>query len=340
MIRVTFLKGAFVVKGLTVQYNQFGKPLDVLQLIKKDVHAPKAGEVLVRMALRPINPSDLIPITGAYAHRIPLPQVPGYEGVGVIVEVGSGVSPEMIGRRVLPLRGEGTWQEYVTTSAAHAVPVADTIADSIAAQLYINPVTAFLTATHVLGLQPNDSLLVNAGGSAIGRVYAQLAKLLGFRLIAITRNDLHTKDLLTLGAWRVLNTAELPLKETIREWTEGKGATAAIDSIGGADGTALAYCLKTGGTLLTIGLLSGEQINWQAISREVNIRPALFHLRHWNREATNEAWHAVFRQLINWVQAGQLSFQQPNAVYVLADTKQAVAAIENKQHQGKIYLQS
>ena len=40
------------------------------------------------MLVRPINPSDLIPITGAYAHRIPLPNIPGYEGVGIVEDVG------------------------------------------------------------------------------------------------------------------------------------------------------------------------------------------------------------------------------------------------------------
>ena len=44
------------------------------------------------MLVRPINPSDLIPITGAYAHRIPLPNIPGYEGVGIVEDVGAGVT--------------------------------------------------------------------------------------------------------------------------------------------------------------------------------------------------------------------------------------------------------
>lgn len=51
----------------------------------------------------------------------------------------------------------------------------------------------------------NDVLLVNCG-SAIGHIFAQLSKVLGFRLIAITRNDKYSKDLLKLGASCVINT--------------------------------------------------------------------------------------------------------------------------------------
>ena len=56
------------------------------------------------MLVRPINPSDLIPITGAYAHRIPLPNIPGYEGVGIVEDVGAFVSRELIGKRVTDTR--------------------------------------------------------------------------------------------------------------------------------------------------------------------------------------------------------------------------------------------
>lgn len=101
------------------------------------------------MLARPINPSDLIPIRGSYAHRISLPNIPGYEGVGIVEEVGPLVSKNLIGKRVLPLLGEGTWQEFVKTSAEYAVCIPDTIDDFTAAQLYINPVTAWVVCTEV-----------------------------------------------------------------------------------------------------------------------------------------------------------------------------------------------
>src|SRR5699024_12205315 len=96
------------------------------------------------MLARSINPSDLIPIRGSYSHRISLPTIPGYEGVGIVEDVGASVSPKLIGKRVLPLRGEGTWQEYVKTSADLAVSIPDFIDDFKAAQMYIIPIKAMV----------------------------------------------------------------------------------------------------------------------------------------------------------------------------------------------------
>src|SRR5690625_301235 len=131
------------------------------------------------MKARPINPSDLIPIKGAYSHRISTPNIPGYEGVAIVEEVGHLVSQEFVGKRVLPLRGEGTCQEYVKTSADFAVLNPNTIDDFIASQLYINPITAWVISTEILKLKPEVMLLVNACGSSIGRIFSQLSKIIG-----------------------------------------------------------------------------------------------------------------------------------------------------------------
>ncbi|VDZ88844.1 alcohol dehydrogenase [Lelliottia amnigena] len=74
------------------------------------------------MLFSPVNASDLIPMTGAYRHRTPLPAVAGYEGVGVVTEG----PPHWLGKRVLPLRGQGTWQNSVDCPMALAVPVRTT----------------------------------------------------------------------------------------------------------------------------------------------------------------------------------------------------------------------
>lgn len=221
--------------------RDFGSPQEVLRVEQKKVEPPQDDEILVRMLARPINPSDLIPVSGSYAHRISLPHIPGYEGVGIVEQAGPLAPHHLVGTRVLPLRGEGTWQEYVKTQGKWAVPVPDRIDHFTAAQMYINPVTAWVVCTEVLNLSFGDVLAVNACGSAIGRLFAQLARVLGFRLIAVTRDDRHTEQLLQLGASAVIHAAEQNIAEAMWELTDGRGVHAAIDSVGGAAGNELAY---------------------------------------------------------------------------------------------------
>ena len=324
-----------------IKFYEFGSPKDVLRVESNRIELPKDNEVLVRMLARPINPSDLIPIRGSYSHRISLPNIPGYEGVGIVEDVGPLVSQHLIGKRVLPLRGEGTWQEFVKASAEFAVPIPDSIDNFTAAQMYINPITAWVVCTEVLKLKPNDVLLVNACGSSIGRIFTQLSKVLGFRLIAVTRNNKHTEELLRLGAEYVIDTSTAPLYETVMELTNGIGADAAIDSIGGPDGNALAFSLRPNGHFLTIGLLSGIQVNWAEIVTKAKVHANIFHLRHWNKEVSPYKWQETFRHLIRLVENKQLRFMTVHSTYDLADVKAAVDVVQSAEKtKGKVFLTS
>lgn len=324
-----------------VRFYEFGNPNKVLRVENKDTEPPKDNEVIIRMLARPINPSDLIPIRGAYSHRISLPNIPGYEGVGIVEDVGPFVSKNLIGKRVLPLRGEGTWQEFVKTSAEFAVPIPASIDDFTAAQMYINPVTAWVTCTEVLKLRPNDVLLVNACGSSIGHIFAQLSKILGFRLIAVTRNNKYTEDLLQLGASYVIDTSTMPLYETVMELTNGIGADAAIDSIGGSAGNDLAFCVRPNGNFLTIGLLSGIQVNWADIVKRAKVNANMFHLRHWNKTVTAQKWQETFNHLITLIEDKRLRLMTVASQYDLLNVKEAVIDVESsKVGKGKVFLTS
>ncbi|MCZ8535307.1 zinc-dependent alcohol dehydrogenase family protein [Psychrobacillus psychrodurans] len=324
-----------------IKFYEFGSPRDVLKVEYKSIESPKESEVLVRMLTRPINPSDLIPIRGAYSHRITLPNIPGYEGVGIVEEVGPLVSRHLIGKRVLPLRGEGTWQEFVKTSSEFAVPIPDSIDNFTASQMYINPITAWVVCTEVLKLKPNDVLLVNACGSSIGHIFAQLSKLLGFRLIAITRNNKHAEKLLNLGAPFVIDTSKNLLYETVMELTSGIGADAAIDSIGGSSGNDLAFCVHPNGNFLTIGLLSGIQVNWSDIVNKAKVNASIFHLRNWNKNVSADKWQNTFNDLITLIDNKRLSLMMVDSQYDLSNVKKAVEEVETlKETKGKVFLTS
>ncbi|MFD2444061.1 zinc-dependent alcohol dehydrogenase family protein [Bacillus sp. CGMCC 1.16607] len=324
-----------------IKFYEFGSAKDVLKVESKSIEPAKENEVLVRMLARPINPSDLIPISGSYSHRMSLPNIPGYEGVGIVEEVGPFVSKNLIGKRVLPLRGEGTWQEFVKTSSEFAVPIPNFIDDFTASQMYINPVTAWVICTEVLKLKPNDVLLVNACGSSIGHIFAQLSKILGFRLIAVTRNNKYTEDLLYLGASYVIDSSKTSLYETVIELTNGMGANAAIDSVGGSSGNDLAFSVRPNGNFITIGLLSGKQVNWADIVKEARVNANIFHLRNWNQSVSVDKWQEIFNHIIRLVADKKLHLMKVDSKYDLSEVKKAIDVVEtSKITKGKVFLTS
>src|SRR5438445_13132725 len=107
-----------------VVFDRFGPPEEVLQVL--DVPAPAEpgpGEVRVRMIASPVNPSDILYIRGEYGKRPDLPATPGFEGVGIVEAVGSGLMAWRVrGKRVSVInRATGNWQEQVIVPARPAI---------------------------------------------------------------------------------------------------------------------------------------------------------------------------------------------------------------------------
>jgi len=327
--------------NMYVSYEQFGDPKQVLQLRSKELSSPADHELVVEMLAAPINPSDLIPITGAYSHRISLPDIPGYEGVGIVREIGAAVDRSWLGQRVLPLRGEGTWQQFVKAPAELAIPVPAWIDNDTAAQLYINPVTAWIVLTETLSLKGCDILLMNAASSTLGLIVAQMCRKLGIQFIGITSSMQLKQKLLDYGASYILDadSDKAQLKATIMELTKGKGADGAIDCIGGLMGNQLAMCLRKEAVFVSLGLLSGQPVNWRDIHHRAEVRGKLFHLRHWNSASSAAQWHIAFQHIMSMIAEQQLVIPEPSARFSLSEVNAALAYYVAKQRtRGKVLL--
>ena len=72
-------------------YETHGNPADVLRVESRPWPTPAADEAVVRMRAAPINPADLNQIEGKYPVRPELPATPGFEGAGIVVELGADV---------------------------------------------------------------------------------------------------------------------------------------------------------------------------------------------------------------------------------------------------------
>ncbi len=175
---------------INTRVNQFcfGQPKTSLSLEKEPLKPLAQGKVRVRLEATNINPSDLLSIHGVGQYRrahVP-PRVPGFEAVGRVVEVSAvGQTGFQVGQKVL-VAMSGTWQYYIDASPENLFPLPESLDNGYACQLYINALTAWVITTKVAKLNKSDVVIINAAGSAIGKIFAQLAHSLGFTLIAVT----------------------------------------------------------------------------------------------------------------------------------------------------------
>jgi mitochondrial enoyl-[acyl-carrier protein] reductase / trans-2-enoyl-CoA reductase len=240
-----------------VQFTAFGAPHEVAACIDvPDVGAPGAGEVVIEVLAFPINPADLLTITGGYAVRPQLPATLGAECVGRIAAVGSGVRELAVGDRVINL-GRDNWCQQRKVPAAQALKVpAD--ADLLQlAMLKVNPATALMMLRNYVALQPGDWVIQDAANSGVGTNLIRLAGADGIRTVNVVRRDSLIEPLRAIGADVVVVDGP-DLAERVQEATGGAAIRLAIDAIGGDMVLRLADCLAEGGTVVNYGLLSGQ----------------------------------------------------------------------------------
>ncbi len=325
-----------------IRFHHFGPPAEALQLDDLPEETPGPGQVRLRLTHRPINPSDLLTISGHYGRLPRLPAVAGLEGVGRVAALGEGVAGWRVGDRAIPLGAGGTWRESVTVAADQLLPVPDAVSDEVAAQFVVNPVTAWVMLEEELGLRPGDWLAQTAAGSALGRLVIQLAQLRGYHTVNFVRRVEQVAELRALGADAVFSTDEAPdvgdLVARVRALTDGRGVAGALDAVGGETGALALHCLRPGGTLLVYGLLGGEPLplhNGEMLFRGLTVRG--FWLTHWFQHTPPERAQTTLRELMGLMAGGQLA-PTVEAAYDLADFRAAVAHAQRPGRQGKIIL--
>ena len=124
-------------------YATYGNPPDVLNVETGPWPTPAADEAVVQMRAAPINPADLNQIEGKYPVRRELPATPGFEGAGVVTELGAEVKGLTKGSLVILPHNVGTWRDAIAVKAEDLVVVPDRIEPAQAAMLKINPLTAW-----------------------------------------------------------------------------------------------------------------------------------------------------------------------------------------------------
>lgn len=246
----------------SVILTSYGEP-PVLQTSTSQVKEPEQGEVLIRVAASPINPSDLIFLEGRNPNRRELPTVPGFEGSGTVIKSGGGHdADELVGKNVSfrskPDR-DGAWAEYAVTDATRCIPLMEGVSLIAGAMMQVNPLTAW-ALVDTAQKQGHKCALQNAAASALGRMVIRFAAERGLELINIVRRQEQVRLLQTLGAKYILSSDDpdfdLILKRLVRE----HGATVIFDAIAGSGANKLLSAMPPRSELWSYGGLSSEPL--------------------------------------------------------------------------------
>jgi mitochondrial enoyl-[acyl-carrier protein] reductase / trans-2-enoyl-CoA reductase len=318
-----------------VIYETHGNPTEVLRVEALPWPKPAIDEVIVEMRAAPINPADLNAIEGKYPIRPSLPATPGFEGAGVVAELGPNVTAPNLGALVILPHNVGTWRQAIAVKADELVAVPAKIEPVQAAMLKINPMTAWRLLHDYVELKKGEWLIQNAANSAAGRAVIQIARELGYKTVNVVRRSELVEELRSEGGDIVLVDGE-NLRDAVKAATGGEQIRLGLNAVGGESALRLANTLAAGSTMVTYGAMSLQPLkipNGLLIFKDLRFRGIW--INKWYDNASQRQRMDAFRELFEMAKRGLLKTKVEKS-YPLAEARAAVAHAAQGKRSGKI----
>ena len=239
-----------------IRIARFGGP-EVLELADEDaIPQPGPGEVRIKVLAAGTGFTDTFIRRGRYPeYKGPLPFTPGYDLVGIVEALGTGVDDPPVGILVADLCVIGGYAQYAIRPARYLVPVPDGVDPAEAVCVPLSYLTAFQMLTRCRRFAPGVTILAIGASGTVGTALLDLARHFGLAAIG-TCSAVNIPAVERFGAAAVDYRAG-DFVETVRRLTaarpNGPGVDAAFDAIGGAHFARSFACLAPGGLLVGYG---------------------------------------------------------------------------------------
>ncbi|MGB0764412.1 MAG: NAD(P)H-quinone oxidoreductase [Luminiphilus sp.] len=311
---------------------------EALSVQQDELRAPAAGELAIAVDFAGINRADLLQRLGLYPVPEDASPILGLEVAGGVIALGPDVEGFAVGDRVAALVQGGGYASTAIARADHSLLLPDTIDSREAAALP----EALLTVWHnvfTLGrLAPGETLLVHGGGSGIGSIAVQMAKVRGARVVATAGGPEKCDWVKSLGADVVADYNDSNLGETLA----GAGLAGAIDVVldmAGGDFAALNLELAApDGRVVCIGVMRGSTAEIelvQILMKRLVLTGST--LRGMGMSGRASGFHSLRKEVMPEVAAGRIT-PHIHSVLPLSEAMAAHELMQSGRHFGKILL--
>lgn len=185
--------------------DRFGPPA-ALTLHPLPVPAPRQGEVLIALHSAGVGVWDASIRDGSWrpGGRSKFPFVPGTDGAGAIVRLGTGVRRFRVGDRVYAA-GFGFYAEYVVANVKRVGHVPQRLDWLHAGAVVSTGLTALQGIENALRLRRGKTVLIYGATGGVGTLAVQFAKRRGARVLATASGQNATSLVRRLGAQAVID---------------------------------------------------------------------------------------------------------------------------------------
>ena len=310
------------------EYNR--DPTKNVKIEDIDVPKIKSYEVLIKVESASYNYNDLWAMWGEPV-KTPLPHISGSDIGGTVVEVGPDVQKIKVGDRVVshsnmsdrvcyectsgreydcnertiwgfqtgPLWGG--FAQYTHLPEVNVVKIADNVSFNDAAAVSMVGMTSWHMLVGRAKIKPGQLVLIMGGGSGVGMVGIQIAKLYNCTVIATAGNKDKMDKCMELGADYTVNHREADWYKKVREITKKMGQPGGVDVVFEHIGKSVfpqeVALLKMGGTLVATGATTGYDST-------IDLRFLFF--KGTNLLGSTQGTKAELEDVMYWVSKGKI----------------------------------
>lgn len=311
-----------------------------------EIPEPELNERDVRVALRAagVNPVDYkLRRNGTLGGS--LPAVLGWDGAGIVEEVGAAVTRFAPGDEVYLCDGgfgpvPGTYAEYKVLDERLVAPKPRRLSFIEAAAAPLVTITAWEALRERARVSAGQRVLVQGGGGGVGHLAIQIARVAGARVAATVSAGPRLELAARMGAERCIDYRREDVGEAVRAWAGRDGADVVHDTVGGPTFAVSFRFVRPYGDLV-----SNVESSWPSQAIQVMQQRNLRVSFTWTPAPSVFGWFDE-RERQTWIleEAGRLFDQDRLTVHVgatfpLAEAAAAHRALEAGQVIGKAVLE-
>ena len=304
-----------------------------------DLPSPDLPSGCVRIAVRAagVNFADTLMASGQYQVKPQLPFAPGLEIAGFVTEVPADVVGINVGDRVMACVDYGGYAEEAVARASDTYVIPDTMSFVEAAGFPIVYGTSHIGLKTKLNIQPGETLLVHGAAGGVGLTAVEIGKVMGAKVIATAGGADKLRIAAEYGADELIDYRQEDIREKVKAMTDGRGADAVYDPVGGSAFDASLRAVVQGGRILVVGFASGTVPQIPANILLVKNISVIGYYWGAHRVLDPALVKSSFAELLAWFEAGKI---KPHISHVLpmADAAKAMALLKDRKSTGKVVL--
>ena len=278
-------------KNLSANIYQTGDS-SVFKLEASVVGAPKAQQVLLKQTAIGLNYIDTYFRSGLYP--VELPATLGDEAVGIVEQVGEGVTEFSVGQRVAYSAAKGAYTQYRVIDINELVPVPDSIDDKAVATSLLRGMTVEYLFCRLYELKASDTILIHAAAGGVGQIACQWARAIGATVIGTVSSAEKARVAKLNGCDFVIDYSEQDFVKAVDEITNGQKVDVVYDGVGKDTFMQSLDCLRVRGLMVSFGNASGkpDPLDVLELSKKGSLyltRPTLYHYTRNRQEILESA---------------------------------------------------